>query len=569
MFALRIDLLTGRYVATAYNDRNEAEWPIHPARVYSALVAAHYATDPPDPRERDALEWLERLPAPDVRASEESRRAVVPVFVPVNDTGVLPDFSAALEDLAVAEQNVAELHQRIAASDQSNRRQLERDGANAERALAKERERVQKRASASIEPEEATAAGIATAAAVLPENRGRQPRTFPSVTAVDPVVYLVWREAAPSHHQREALANLARRVTRIGHSSSLVGCRFVDTAPEPNWIASDDGATVLRVVGAGQLLLLEQEFRRHREEQPRTLPCQLQSYRRASGVVASAAAGLMGRDWILFQRRRHPSGSGAIGLPAPRSPDVAGALRDALLKHADQPIREVLSGHRSDGRPSESPHVAFVPLPFVGGAHADGLLVGVALVLPSGVSTDDRVHVLRAVGKWEQAAGTTDPESDSDPRIVPLWMGRAGDWNLQRVEGAPTLRNLDPETWCAASRHWSTVTPIALDRNPGDLRSTHAEEAALAMRRAVDTIAVACEQVGLPRPESVGVSAMSSVRGASGAASFSPFPRKEGRVRRALVHADLTFARPIEGPVLLGAGRYLGMGLCRPLGGRH
>ena len=32
MLALRIELLTGRYVATAYDDRNTAEWPPHPAR---------------------------------------------------------------------------------------------------------------------------------------------------------------------------------------------------------------------------------------------------------------------------------------------------------------------------------------------------------------------------------------------------------------------------------------------------------------------------------------------------------------------------------------------------------
>ena len=39
MFAIRVECLTGRYVATAYDDRSRAEWPPHPARLFSALVA--------------------------------------------------------------------------------------------------------------------------------------------------------------------------------------------------------------------------------------------------------------------------------------------------------------------------------------------------------------------------------------------------------------------------------------------------------------------------------------------------------------------------------------------------
>ena len=40
MLAIRIDLLAERYTATEFNDRNRAEWPPHPGRLFSALVAA-------------------------------------------------------------------------------------------------------------------------------------------------------------------------------------------------------------------------------------------------------------------------------------------------------------------------------------------------------------------------------------------------------------------------------------------------------------------------------------------------------------------------------------------------
>jgi CRISPR-associated protein Csb2 len=31
------------------------------------------------------------------------------------------------------------------------------------------------------------------------------------------------------------------------------------------------------------------------------------------------------------------------------------------------------------------------------------------------------------------------------------------------------------------------------------------------------------------------------------------------------VHADIVFAEKVRGPVLLGAGRYTGLGLCLPI----
>jgi CRISPR-associated protein Csb2 len=47
-----------------------------------------------------------------------------------------------------------------------------------------------------------------------------------------------------------------------------------------------------------------------------------------------------------------------------------------------------------------------------------------------------------------------------------------------------------------------------------------------------------------------------------------PFPRKPGgsgsdKFTRVCVHAVLEFEERVEGPVLLGAGRYFGLGVCR------
>ena len=88
MLAIEVELLTGRYVATAYNTRVEAEWPPHPARLFSALVATHFASEEPPADERATLQWLEAQGAPSIKASEASSREVTTVFVPVNDTAM-------------------------------------------------------------------------------------------------------------------------------------------------------------------------------------------------------------------------------------------------------------------------------------------------------------------------------------------------------------------------------------------------------------------------------------------------------------------------------------------------
>jgi CRISPR-associated protein Csb2 len=318
---------------------------------------------------------------------------------------------------------------------------------------------------------------------------------------------------------------------------------------------------VLRVTSAGQLQRLEEEFGRHREEQPRTLPSRLQPYTRPPDKTFTPVP-VMGDDWIVFRRVEGP------GLPTRRAADLAGILRETLMRFADQPPREILTGHGANVEPSSVPHVAYLALPFVlGGPHADGSLLGVAVVFPRGVMAEDRAHVLRAIGTWEQRSGQ-DAE-DGGPPVVPLLLGRAGTLRVQRVRGAVPLRNLDPSVWCRESRSWATVTPIALDRNPGNLRARQAEETARAVRSAVETIGNGCRQIGLPSPESIGVSPLSSFRGLESSVVYPPFPKERDRFRRVLVHADITFDRSVRGPVLLGAGRYRGLGLCIPRRGEE
>lgn len=89
MFAIEVEYLLGRAVASDPSQRDRAEWPPHPTRLFSALVDA--LADVSDAAERGrgeaALRWLERESPPEIAASVDdvSMRTVVKHFVPIND----------------------------------------------------------------------------------------------------------------------------------------------------------------------------------------------------------------------------------------------------------------------------------------------------------------------------------------------------------------------------------------------------------------------------------------------------------------------------------------------------
>jgi CRISPR-associated protein Csb2 len=573
MLAIEVELLTGRYAATAHNDRGLAEWPPHPARFFSALVAALYDRDEVDPAERSALLWLEQQSAPSLRVDSESkvgRRQVHDVYVPVNDvtlgadeqirkaTSKLDEPKAKVEaERARVEREKANL---LAITSPKEKKASEKRIASQEKKLEKETEKLIKaeaefsrlvNSQLAIDPRP-TDTALKTAIALMPERRTRQVRTFPVVIPETPTFAFLWPDADPAQH-RSAIERLCARVTRLGHSSSLVRCNVVDSEVSPTLVPSDDGDTVMRVVGFGQLDRLDRAFAHHRGIESRVLPARPQRYRSYSGVTASAplAQSVFSGEWILFER---VGGSRPL---ASRSTDVARALRGALLEqHGDSALPATLSGHAGDAAATQA-HVAFVPLPFVAHDHADGSLMGCALVLPRQLPAGDRELLLRLVAKWEQA------RSD-ERRNLTLAGGTLPPFRVRRVE-ISAKRTLAPDLWCRPAKRFITATPIALDRNPGNLRSNKDRAAHKAATEAQQSISEACFRVVGVRPTSVDVSLEPLLPGAQHVRAFLPWPGRPGRTARARVHADIRFDAPVRGPVLLGAGRYFGLGLCLPV----
>lgn len=543
MLAIEVELLTGRYVATAYNTRLEGEWPPHPARLFSALAAAHFASDEPALEERAILEWLEAQEPPSIRASEASHREVTTVFVPVNDAG-MTDVDQEAEALEKARAALAETRS------SGEAKTIKQASTAAEKA--------EKRLIAAIARNvsiPATAINPSAGRRVLPEHRIRQPRTFPSVTPEVPRVIYVWPSASPTDPQREVIERLLERLVRLGHSSSFVAARLVDETVAVVWRPSKGGETILRTVQTGQLATLERAYALHRETEPRLMPARFESYTRlAPAEEAQMPHSSFSDDWLVLRRVGGPS------LPMVAAVGVARSLRKALMSHATDAVPEVLSGHTPDGRPSERDHLAIVPLPFVGHHHASGAILGTALVLPRDATQAERRTIFAAVDAWEHAVRI----EDEDAPCLSVTMGAAGVLELERVEWGAAQASLRAASWCRPARVWHSVTPVALDHNPGDLRSRDAKKLAMAVSEAIDTIRRACARIGLPDPDDIEVLPAAPVAGASKAQLYPPYPEEPGRTRRVLTHVRLEFAEPVRGPILLGAGRYVGLGLFRP-----
>jgi CRISPR-associated protein Csb2 len=298
MLTIEVELLTGRYAATEHNDRSRAEWPPHPARLFSALVAALHDREPVDDVERKALLWLEQQDAPqldvDLDVDERvGRREVSAVFVPVNDVTLVGNPERKLAELTskLAELEGQEQTGEVAAEVKKTRKAVD----NEKKALAKFV------AAQQFAPPNPSKEDLKRGTGLLPDRRNRQERTFPVVVPERTSFAFVWNDAEPSEHL-DALRRLCDRVTRLGHSSSLVRCAIVERSIVPTLIPRDGGEYVLRVVGPGQLDRLEQAYERHQAVEARVLPARPQRYGEPVDDDRQVPRSVFADHWIVLER---------------------------------------------------------------------------------------------------------------------------------------------------------------------------------------------------------------------------------------------------------------------------
>jgi CRISPR-associated protein Csb2 len=437
MLAFGIRYLNGFVAARTSPNDLEAEWPPHPGRVFMALTAAYFQTGA-DLGEREALLWLQSLEkdgdpaAPLIVASEAVHRDVVRHFVPVNDHN----------------DGYTIKNKKVVVFQEINQTGLRRE---------------------------------------------RQERTFARAWLIDDTVYIVWPDNEPTEIVRDALNSLCAKVTRIGHSSSLVQMWIAgeDEIGTPNWVPDEDRALIrLRVSPPGTLEYLEHRFsggaieryaaltaiatsafdkksrtdakKRLKEEFADEPPRQLRpnlsvdrGYARPLPADANApAVGSVFSPHLIMTRLERKEGP-YRRLDLACVLNVTERWREALLSHSNDlsaRVRRVLSGHDANGLPLQDVHLAFVPAAFVGDTYADGHLVGTGIALPVDISHGDRCETMKAVG-----------------RVRELKLGRLGVWGIDPVMAMRPPLNLRAETWTAhpkGATTWATMTPIVFDQHP-------------------------------------------------------------------------------------------------------
>ena len=79
---------SGRYYAAEVHDPSLPEWPPHPSRLFSAVVASAFKGDKCMTKlKRKTIEWLESLPLPSIAAPEAELSPAMICYVPPGDIG--------------------------------------------------------------------------------------------------------------------------------------------------------------------------------------------------------------------------------------------------------------------------------------------------------------------------------------------------------------------------------------------------------------------------------------------------------------------------------------------------
>ena len=356
-------------------------------------------------------------------------------------------------------------------------------------------------------------------------------------------IRLVWPEAEPDPTTVECLDRLARRVPYIGRSTGVarVSCHAEASSFESSVLTCFEpaqegmGSYDLRVPFAGYLdALLEQ----YRDGRPSWEVSRTAAYRRRDQIGGADAGGALSveapsayADVIIMQFERfRPDGELA--------PLFTKALRRAVMSVTPNPLPAALHGHGSDA--AGRPHVAFLALPDVGHEYASGRLLGMAVAIPQ-LAVDERRTIVRSV----LGAG----RSDGEGRTFRLNVPRVGEVSLSYRPGLVRPWTLNPRRWRQGSTEWISVTPVVLDRFPrrGDIESE---------------IARSCLAAGLPEPYEVVASTGPLIAGGARLRPRELPEQVRGRIYR---HARLRFSCQVAGPLLVGAGRYLGVGLFAPV----
>jgi CRISPR-associated protein Csb2 len=259
---------------------------------------------------------------------------------------------------------------------------------------------------------------------------------------------------------------------------------------------------------------------------------------------------------LLFDLRP-ASGEGAF-RPSPQETvvSVAIAVRDLLARNLGKAFpheAERLIIGRGAGPEDLERRVRIIPLPTIGHPHASPAIRRVLVDIPPDCP------LARTDITWALAGRTLPGSSRVDSET-----GEIEETLLVPSEEDSMLRNYGVKKHGRDGRQfrwWCTVTPVALpDARPRGKLSAVARAAA--DDRAAAAVVQALRHAGLAaRPLSIRLQVEPFHARGARAATFAADRFEARRLR----HVEIELDAPIEGPVVIGDGRFLGLGLMRPL----
>ncbi len=374
------------------------------------------------------------------------------------------------------------------------------------------------------------------------DSRPLKPRQFPSLSPERCEVFFEWPQAPMEPSHAKALQSLFRCVPYLGSSMSLVALSLADAVPGglATWDATSTGNAQIRVVYPDRLAELEQQheqFQNTGQKSFRPTAGRIEKYGPAA-TIAEKRHSIFQSFAVLRLRSKY-----RLGLCSTLK--ITQTMRSALMKSfSPEPAPWFISGHSADSteqnrKPSHEARLALVPLPDVAHPFADGHVMGIGLAVPSNISLEERNRI------WAAAHS-----------VKHLTLGQLGVATIESAGMDAPQFALHAESWSRSSRVWATVTPIVLDRFPHKNDKFGAETE--------QTIRKACTNIGLPEPAWVNVLPMSPLAGVPSAPEFPAYQTNPARPMHFHVHAVIGFDERVGGPVILGAGRYLGYGFMRP-----
>ena len=345
----------------------------------------------------------------------------------------------------------------------------------------------------------------------------------------NPSVLYRWDTETP---EEGTLASLRRRAARVGYlgtSDSPVRVRVATKMPcgSPGevFVPDPEGDMRIGVPQEGDVQSLDRLYDAWQERGASVTRSQFPALLHWATYRSPGGRDEMDRGEVVAWLRLHPSVSGR------RISALTALFKDAVLDRHQRLYGEppaVLHGHGFT-RPGYD-LARYLALPDVGKPYSRGRIHGLALWLPPGSDRRERRQVRDAAC------------------AIDALVGRGIDASVEPHGGEKRPRAAHPRRWQGPSAVWVTAFPVIHERRgvPG-----------------LPEAARWCLHAGLPAPV-----AFRSLRTPllPGAVDLAPVEvNRPGRPALPYSHAELRFAEPIAGPVVVGAGRQRGFGLCVPV----